>query len=233
MLIYGKNPVFEALNAGREVYEVFTSLEKDKVLDLAKNRGVKVTRLDKKTMDQRFTNHHQGIGANVKDYETVALKPLLDSEDGKLFLMLDSITDPHNLGAIIRSAEAFGVTGIIFPKDRSASINATVVKVSAGAIEHIRLIEVTNLHRTMLEMKKHNIWVVGLDLGTDNGLDDIYADTDLCLVLGSEGKGMRPLVKKTCDTLAKIPMIGSVNSLNVSVSAGVALYDIVSRRNRI
>ncbi|MFP4078665.1 MAG: 23S rRNA (guanosine(2251)-2'-O)-methyltransferase RlmB [Bacillota bacterium] len=233
MLIYGKNPVFEALNAGREVYEVFTSLDNDQVLDLARKKGIKVTRLDKKTMDQRFTNHHQGIGANVRDYETVALKPLLESDARKLFLMLDSITDPHNLGAIIRTAEAFGVTGVIFPKDRSASVNATVVKVSAGAIEHVRLIEVTNLHRTMLEMKKHNIWVVGLDLGADSALDDIYADTDLALVLGSEGKGMRPLVRKTCDTLVKIPMTGSINSLNVSVSAGVALYDIVSRRNRI
>ncbi|MFW6298617.1 MAG: 23S rRNA (guanosine(2251)-2'-O)-methyltransferase RlmB [Bacillota bacterium] len=233
MLIYGKNPVFEALNAGREVYEVFTSLEKDKTLDLAKKKGIKVTRLDKKTMDQRFTLNHQGVGANVKDYETVPLKPLLDTDATKLFLMLDSITDPHNFGAILRSAEAFGVTGVIFPKDRSASINATVVKVAAGAIEHVKLIEVTNLHRTMLEMKKENVWVVGLDLATENSLDDIYPDTDLCLVLGSEGKGMRPLVRKTCDTLVKIPMTGSVNSLNVSVSAGVALYDVVSRRNRL
>ena len=233
MLIYGKNPVHEALTAGRRVYEVFTSLDGDKTLDLARKKGVKVTQLDKRTMDQRFSPHHQGIGANVEDYEMHPMEPFFEEKGRKLFLMLDSITDPHNLGAILRSAEAFGVTGVILPKDRSASINPTVVKVSAGAIEHVRLIEVTNLHRTMLEMKKQNIWVVGLDLATENALDDIFADTDLCLVLGSEGKGMRPLIRKTCDTLARIPMTGEVNSLNVSVSAGVALYDVVSRRNRL
>ncbi len=232
MLIHGKNPVHEALSSGRRVYEVFTSLKQDKAIDLATKQGVKVTRLDKRAMGQRFGEHHQGIGANVEDYKMHPLEPFLDSGDKKLFLMLDSITDPHNLGAIIRSAEAFGVTGVILPKDRSASINATVVKVSAGAIEHVKLIGVTNLHRTMLEMKKKNVWVIGLDLATENTFDDIYADTDLCLVLGSEGKGMRPLIRKTCDTLVKIPMTGQVNSLNVSVSAGVALHDIASRRLR-
>jgi 23S rRNA (guanosine2251-2'-O)-methyltransferase len=134
------------------------------------------------------------------------------------------------MGAIIRSAEAFGVSGIIFPKDRSATINATAVKVSTGAIEHIDLIQVVNLHQTMRTLKDQNIWVIGLDLDAESTLEDVYVDTDLCLVLGNEGKGMRPLVKKTCDTLVKIPMNGKVNSLNVSVSAGVALYDVVSRR---
>jgi 23S rRNA (guanosine2251-2'-O)-methyltransferase len=200
---------------------------------LAKDKGVKVTRLDKRTMDQRFSPQHQGIGANVEDYTMHPITPLYEEAGRKLFLMLDSITDPHNLGAILRSAEAFGVTAVILPKDRSASITPTVVKVSAGAIEHVRLVEVTNLHRTMLEMKKKNIWVVGLDLATENDLGDIYPDTDLCLVLGSEGKGMRPLIRKTCDTLVRIPMTGRVNSLNVSVSAGVALHDVVSRRNSL
>lgn len=231
MIIYGKNPIEEALNYDRKIYEVFTSLsEHDTLIKKAKNKGIKVTFLDKKTMHKRFEGSHQGIGANVQDYEYKTLEEVMNQEGRQLFLMLDSITDPHNLGAILRSAEAFGVTGIILPKDRSASINATVVKVSAGAIEHVNLIEVVNLHQTMRTLKERNVWVIGLDLDTDATLEDVYVDTDLCLVLGNEGKGMRPLIRKTCDTLVRIPMNGKVNSLNVSVSAGVALYDVVSRR---
>ncbi len=231
MIIYGKNPIEEALNYERKIYEVFTSLsEHNPLIKKALSRDIKVTFLDKKTMNKRFEGSHQGIGANVQDYEYKSLEEVVNQEGRKLFLMLDSITDPHNLGAILRSAEAFGVTAIILPKDRSASLNATVVKVSAGAIEHVSLIEVVNLHQTMRTMKDHNIWVIGLDLDTDSTLEDVYVDTDLCLVLGNEGKGLRPLIKKTCDTLVKIPMNGKVNSLNVSVSAGVALYDVVSRR---
>ena len=232
MIIYGKNPIEEALNYDREIYEVFTSLsENDKLIKKAKNKGIKITFLDKKTMNRRFEGAHQGIGANVRDYDYEPLEEALNQEGRKLFLMLDSITDPHNLGAILRSAEAFGVTGVILPKDRSAQINATVVKVSAGSIEHVKLIQVVNLHQTIRTLKEKNIWVIGLDLDTDSTLEDVYVDTDLCLVLGNEGKGMRPLVRKSCDTLVKIPMNGKVNSLNVSVSAGVALYDVVSRRN--
>jgi|AntRauTorckE6833_2_1112554.scaffolds.fasta_scaffold00410_8 23S rRNA (guanosine2251-2'-O)-methyltransferase len=231
MIIYGKNPIEEALNYDRKIYEVYTSLSQNDVLiKKALSRGIKVTFLDKKTMNKRFDGAHQGVGANVHDYEYTLLVDALEKPGRKLFLMLDSITDPHNMGAIIRSAEAFGVSGIIFPKDRSATINATAVKVSTGAIEHIDLIQVVNLHQTMRTLKDQNIWVIGLDLDAESTLEDVYVDTDLCLVLGNEGKGMRPLVKKTCDTLVKIPMNGKVNSLNVSVSAGVALYDVVSRR---
>lgn len=229
-LIYGKNPVKEALKAKRKIYEIYV-LEghKHDFLD-STSTEIKIKVLSKQKMNQLFSALHQGIGALVEDYAMISLKEALKQQGRKLYLMLDSLEDPHNLGAIIRTAEAFNISGIILPKHRSVSITPTVVKVSSGAIEHIELIQVGNLNQAINTLKEHQIWVVGTDLSTDSTLESIHVDTDLCIVLGSEGKGLSRLIKDNCDYLVKIPMQGHINSLNVSVSCGIILHDIIKRR---
>ncbi len=231
MLIYGTNPIKEALNADRKIFEMF-HVEKTHpdLVALAKKKDVKISLLSKDAMMKKFGPNHQSIAANVEDYAFVPLQEALEKPDKKLFVMLDGVEDPHNLGAVIRNVEALGASGIIIPKHRTATITPTVVKVSSGAVEYVDIIQVPNLHQAILKLKEANVWVVGTALDTDDTLDDIYVDLDLCMVFGSEGKGLSQLVKKHCDYLVKIPMQGQLNSLNISVSTGVALYDIMKRR---
>jgi len=229
--IYGRNPILAAMDANRKIYELYTlENQNHEILDRAKAEGIKIKVLPKQKMNQMFTHAHQGFAALVEDYQTIPLKQALKKSGPKLFVMLDSLEDPHNLGAILRSADAFGVTGVIIPKNRSVQITPTVIKVSTGAIEYVDIVSVTNLNHAIDELKKNNIWVVGLDLDTPQTLDDIQVDTDLCVVLGSEGKGISRLVKENCDYTVQIPMVGHVNSLNVSVTAGIVIHDIVKRR---
>ncbi len=231
MLIYGTNPVREALKADRKVYEIFyIKNSQSDILLIARNHNIKTTEMTKGSMDKKFGKNHQNIAANVEDYTFTPLKDAISREGKKLFIMLDGVEDPHNLGAVIRNADAFGASGVIIPKHRSAQITPTVVKVSTGAIEYVSLIRVTNLNQAIRTLKENNIWVVGLELDTDETLEDIYVDLDMCLVFGSEGKGISRLVRENCDYLVKIPMQGTVNSLNISVSSGVALHDITKRR---
>ncbi len=231
ILIHGKNPIKEALNASRKFYEAYVlEGQKNPIIDELNAQNIKIKTLTKQKMNAMFPTSHQGIGALVEDYKTRSLNEVLTKDSPKLFIMLDSLEDPHNLGAIIRTAEAFKISGVIIPKNRSAQITPTVIKVSAGAIEYVDIITVTNLNQTIQTLKTHNIWVVGTDLDTDQTLEAIHPETDLCLVFGSEGKGMSRLIKENCDFLVKIPMQGKINSLNVSVSCGIVLHDILKRR---
>ncbi len=231
MLLYGTNPIKEALRANRKIYELFyiENTHKD-IRKEAQKKNIKLTVLKKDAMAKKFGETHQNIAANVEDYTFLSLKDALHKTEKKLYVMLDGITDPHNLGAVIRNVEAFGASGLIFPKHRSATINPTVVKVSSGAIEYVDLIQVTNLNQAIKTLKEENVWVVGTDLESSETLDDIHVDLDLCVVFGSEGSGMSRLVRENCDYLVKIPMQGNVNSLNISVSTGVVLHDISKRR---
>ncbi len=233
MIIHGKNAVNEAIKAHRRVHEVITQTNAELPFLRTLDKRVRRTTLDKARMDERFGANHQGIAAVVDDYQTIPLKKALEKPGSKLFVMLDSVEDPHNLGAVIRSVDAFGASGVIIPSRRSASITPTVVKVSTGAIEHVDIITVTNLNRAIETLKQANIWVVGTDAAAGDTLEAIHVDTDLCVVFGSEGKGMHRLVKANCDYLVRIPMHGHVNSLNVSVSCGVALHDITRRRRAL
>ncbi len=230
MTIHGKNAVHEAIKANRRVHEIITQANADVSFLRSLDKRVRLTTVDKAQMDARFGAAHQGVAAVVDDYRPIPLKKALEKPGSKLFVMLDSVEDPHNLGAVIRSVDAFGASGVIIPTRRSASITPTVVKVSTGAIEHVDIIAVTNLNRAIETLKKANVWVVGTDAATDKTLADIHVDTDLCIVFGSEGKGMHRLVKENCDYLVGIPMRGHVNSLNVSVACGVTLHDITRRR---
>jgi 23S rRNA (guanosine2251-2'-O)-methyltransferase len=200
---------------------------------MAESRGTRVMRVDEKRLDG-MTHHarHQGVAARI---EAVALPAHIDEvlealTEPALILILDGVTDPHNLGACLRVADALGVHAVIAPKDRAAGINATVSKVASGAAETVPYLAVTNLARSMRELKEQGIWIVGADERADNDLYSAKLQGPLAWVLGAEGEGMRRLTREQCDELVRIPMLGTVESLNVSVSAGICLAE--TRRQR-
>lgn len=188
--------------------------------------------MNSEDLASKFGPATQGVVAEVASYEYQTLDQVLAKIKHPLpfLVMLDGLEDPHNLGAIIRTAEACGVDGIIVPKNRSVGLNATVVKVSTGAIEYVNLIEVTNLARTLEDLKKKGFWIVGADMEGQIDFHDQDYQMPLVLVIGSEGKGISRLVKESCDYLVNIPMYGKVNSLNASVSAGIIFYEVVRKR---
>ncbi|MFA5370906.1 MAG: 23S rRNA (guanosine(2251)-2'-O)-methyltransferase RlmB [Sideroxydans sp.] len=203
------------------------------LLRLAESNGVRIIHVDGKRLDGMAGNtRHQGVAARVDAAQKVQhLDDVLDTlTEPALLLVLDGVQDPHNLGACLRSADAFGVHAVIAPKDRAVGINATVEKVACGAAQTVPYITVTNLARTLRELKERDIWVVGMDGEAENELYETRQTGALALVLGAEGEGMRRLTRETCDQLARIPMSGSVESLNVSVSTGICLYE--ARRAR-
>jgi len=203
------------------------------LLKLAESSGVRVIHADGKRLDGMAGNtRHQGVAARVNAAQKVQhLDDVLDTlTEPPLLLVLDGVQDPHNLGACLRSADAFGVHAVIAPKDRAVGINATVEKVACGAAQTVPYITVTNLARTLRELKERDIWVVGMDGEAETNLYDVKQTGALALVLGAEGEGLRRLTRETCDQLARIPMLGSVESLNVSVSTGICLYE--ARRAR-
>jgi 23S rRNA (guanosine2251-2'-O)-methyltransferase len=206
------------------------------VLTLAKNQGVFVTRVPKSDLDAQVAERHQGVVAIIEPASSEAnlserdLVSYLSGVERPLVLVLDGVTDPHNLGACLRSADAAGVHAVIVPKDNSAELNATVRKVASGAAEVIPLVRVTNLARTLKALKEAGLWIVG----TTGEADTVLYDQDLTLpvviVMGAEGPGMRRLTTNACDFLVKLPMAGDVSSLNVSVATGVCLFEAVRQR---
>ncbi|MGC2457450.1 MAG: 23S rRNA (guanosine(2251)-2'-O)-methyltransferase RlmB [Gallionellaceae bacterium] len=203
------------------------------LLKLAETNGVRIIPVDGKRLDGMAGNaRHQGVAARVDAAQRVQhLDDVLDTlTEPALLLVLDGVQDPHNLGACLRSADAFGVHAVIAPKDRAVGLNATVEKVASGAADTVPYITVTNLARTLRELKERDIWVVGADSEAPTDLHGFRHSGALAWVLGAESEGLRRLTKETCDQLVRIPMLGSVASLNVSVSAGVCLYE--ARRQR-
>jgi 23S rRNA (guanosine2251-2'-O)-methyltransferase len=174
---------------------------------------------------------HQGVGAELAEFKYLELPDLLERIDGKPFLLvLDGVTDPQNLGALVRSAHALGAHGVVVPKDRAAGVTPAVTKAAAGALEHCPIVRVTNLSRALEEMKEAGIWTVALAAEGEQALGDIDLSTPIALVMGSEGSGVRPLVRKTCDHVARIPMYGNVGSLNVAAAGAIALYEVARQR---
>ena len=231
LIITGKNTVIEAIKAGRKIYEIYI-LEKsnDEIIDFAKENNIKYKELNKKAIKELLPSNNQGVGALVDDYEYKDLDKVIKKEGNKLVVILDSLEDPHNLGAILRSADAFDVDAVIIPKNRSVQLNQTVAKVSTGAIEYVNVVQVTNLTQTIKKLKKEGFWVVGTDAEGTQTIHDIDPNMNIALVIGNEGKGIGRLVKDNCDFVVKIPMTGHVNSLNASVSAALVIYDIYNRR---
>jgi 23S rRNA (guanosine2251-2'-O)-methyltransferase len=203
------------------------------LLALAASRGVRVLQVDAKRLDGMTGQaRHQGVAARVEPVRMPAhIADVLEAlEEPPLLLLLDGVTDPHNLGACLRVADAMGVHAVLAPKDHAVGLNATVAKVASGAADSVPYLMVTNLARTMRELKDRGIWLVGADGQAERELYDIKLAGPLGWVLGAEGSGLRRLTRETCDELARIPMLGSVESLNVSVSAGICLAE--SRRQR-
>jgi len=240
-IVYGINPVREVLTARPDQFEViyYSSKEKSKLTNLlnsCKKSRIKTSPYDQGQLDKiAGTDNHQGIVAVISDFQYSDLYDILDkwkrSGDKAFILILDGIQDPHNFGAIIRSAEAAGVHGIIIPTDRAVSVTSTVEKVSTGAVEHVKIAKVTNIARTLEDLKKEGIWVVGAEGGSKTSLYEADLKVDLAIVLGSEGKGVRPNVQKKCDFMINIPMKGKINSLNVSVSSAIILYETIRQRS--
>ena len=249
-VLYGFHPVEEALRArAGSIDHIAVARERQgradprltRLLELARAAGVRITQEPReqlarhvRTETRQGTETHQGVVAFLRERRLLELEDLLaappDASGLRFFLALDGVEDPHNLGALLRSADGAGVTGVILPERRTAPLSAVVAKASAGASEHVRIARVTNLTRALERMKAESIWIVGLD---ERGTPD-YVDFDLrqdcCLVLGREGAGLHELVKRTCDYLLRIPMAGSVASLNVSVAGAVVMYEAMRQR---
>ncbi len=227
MIIYGKNVIKEAVFANRPIYKVMVDdkISDSHFLSFLKDKGIEYHRVTKGDLNNLTQNAvHQGVVADVKDYETYELEEVLDTSKLQRFIILDGIEDPHNLGAIMRTAEAVQFDGIILSKRGQVPLNATVAKVSSGAIEHIPVILVSNINQAILKLKENNIWVIGTDGASEKTYRDMPLNLSLAIVLGNEGEGIRPLVKQNCDLLVKIPMYGKINSLNVSVAAALMMY---------
>jgi len=205
------------------------------VLDLARNQGVQVERVGRADLDQRVNGRHQGVIAEVKggsrQWDEKAILQLLDELDHPaLILVLDGVTDPHNLGACLRSADAAGVDAVIVPRDKSADLNPTVRKVACGAAETVPFARVTNLSRTLQALQERGVWVYGAAGEAEKTIYNSDLSGSVALVMGSEGSGLRRLTRENCDHLIKLPMAGSVSSLNVSVATGICLFEVVRQR---
>ena len=228
MYVYGKNVAEEILKDKTKIKKVYISenFNDTNITNKIQNLDVKV--LQKKELDRMIKENHQGIIFEIKDYEYTELDELIKLEN-PLIVILDHIVDPHNLGAIIRTCEAAGVDGIILPKDRSVSVNGTVMKTSVGTLENVKISMVTNLTNTIKKLKKMGFWFIGTDMeGTNYKELDYKGKT--CIIIGSEGFGMSRIVKNECDFIATIPMKGKVNSLNASVAAGIIIFEASSQR---
>ena len=230
--IYGKNPVKQILQTKQGVLEVYLSQQDKEIEKRCHEIGVPVQILDKKGIQKLVGNvNHQGIVAKIQDYKTYEVEDLIQSKHGDygLIILLDELEDPHNLGAILRTADAVGADGVIFKKTHNVGLTPTVAKVSTGAIHTVKCAPVTNLVRTVQELKKQGYWIVGTDMkGTD--YRSLNYDFHTVLVIGNEGKGISRLLKEECDYMVTIPMEGSISSLNASVSTGILLYEICGRR---
>lgn len=241
--IVGKNPVLEALRSGHAINKIWIGEGTQKgqvnqVIDLAKQNGVQFQFVPKKKLESLVdTQNHQGVVASIAAYEYADMEDLFVRAKSKgeepFFLILDEIEDPHNLGSIIRTADAAGAHGVIIPKRRAVGLTATVAKASTGAIEYVPVVRVTNLARTMDDLKKRGLWFAGTDAKGDTDYREASFEIPIGLVIGSEGKGMSRLIKEKCDFLVSLPMHGKVTSLNASVAASLLMYEVLRKRNPV
>lgn len=238
--IEGRNAVIELLNSDRDINKILIQNgEKhgsiNKIIAMAKERKIVISQVEKTKLDIiSQTQSHQGVIAIVPPFDYCEIEDILEyakqKNESPFMLLLDGIEDPHNLGSIIRTAETAGVHGIIIPKRRAATVNATVSKVSAGAVEYMKIARVNNLTDAIKKLKDSGVWIIGTDMDTNTKHYEQDYKGAICIVIGSEGFGMSRLVKENCDFLVKIPMKGKITSLNASVSAGIVIYEALKQR---
>ena len=225
--IYGRKPVIDAIDSGVKIYKAFVIKQNSKIVEeiIAKlnKANVEINFVDKRFFDKIDMNH-QGVMLEVESFKYASLEDLSDSSR---LIILDKIKDPHNLGAIIRSAESFGFDAVIIPERRSASVTSTVYKTSAGAINNIKVVRVTNLTRTIKDLKDQGFWIYGLAGEAHSDISHADLRGKVALVVGNEGEGISRLVRENCDMLINIPMFGRVNSLNASVAAAISMYELL------
>ena len=239
--VEGRNAVIELLESGRDINKIYISNgEKNgsinKIIAMARENKVIIQEVNKSKLEQMAcSDNHQGVIAIVPPFEYCDIDDILndakEKNEAPFILILDGIEDPHNLGAIIRTAETAGVNGIIIPKRRAAGVNSTVAKVAAGAVEHMKIARVNNINEAIRYLKDNDVWICGTDMDTNKYYYNQDLTGSLAIVIGSEGFGMSKLVKENCDFLVKIPMKGKITSLNASVSAGIVVYEAVRQRN--
>jgi len=234
--VYGKNVVIQMLKDHKKIYELYVmeNSKNDEIINLAKKDSVRTIFISKKEMDKMVLDRHQGVIAKIDDYKLYNLDELIDSiEDDRLplLVMLDGLEDPHNLGAILRTCDAIGADGVIIMKNRSVTLSPTVAKVSVGAIDTVKVAQVTNLTTTIKELKKRGYWVCGADNNQALDYRSVDYNVPLVIVIGSEGFGISRLVRENLDYSVKLPMVGKISSLNASVATGVLLYQIYDKRH--
>ncbi len=225
--IYGRKPILETIDAGIKIHKAYIIKQNtpivEKIIEKLRAKNVEIKFVNKDFFDKIDMNH-QGVMVEVDSYN---YKSINDIKDAKRLILLDKIEDPHNLGAIIRSAESFGFDAVIIPERRSAKVTATVYKTSAGAINNIDLVMVTNLNKTIEKLKDNGFWVYGLAGEATSKLSETDLSGKVALVVGNEADGISRLTREKCDSLVKIPMIGKVNSLNASVASAIAMYEVI------
>ncbi len=239
-LIMGRNTVLEALRSERDIHKIWvaegaTKGQIQQVIAVAKENKVMIQVVPKKKLDQMVEGNHQGVIAQVAAYQYAELDDIFrkaaKKQEDPFILLLDELEDPHNLGSILRTADASGVHGIIIPKRRSVGLTATVAKSSTGAIEHVPVVRVTNLSRTIEELKERGVWIAGTDAKGSQDYRKMDGTMPLGIVIGSEGRGMSRIIKEKCDFLFHLPMVGHVTSLNASVAASLLMYEVYRKRH--
>ena len=241
--IEGRNSVLELLDSGKDINKIYVQIgEKhgsiNKIIAKAKEKRIVIVQTEKSKLDKMSqTKNHQGVIATVPPFEYSSVDDILEEarerNEKPFILILDGIEDPHNLGSIIRTAETAGVHGIIIPKRRAASVNSTVNKTSAGAVQYMKIARVNNINETIKYLKENDVWICGTDMNTNVYYYEEDYKIPIAIVIGSEGFGMSRLVKENCDFLVKIPMKGKITSLNASVSSGIIMYEVVKQREKI
>lgn len=238
-VIAGRHPVLEAIRSGRTIHKLYFAEGAQgigAVLTEARQNGVVMQQVDKRKLDGMAAGvRHQGVVALAAERDYAELEDLFAAAEASgrppLFMLLDEIEDPHNLGSILRTVDCSGAHGVIVPKRRSAGLTATVSKTSAGASEHVPVVRVTNLAQTIDELKERGVWIAGADASAERDVYHTDLTLPLALVIGNEGKGLGRLVRERCDFLVKLPMYGRINSLNASVAAALLMYEAVRQRS--
>lgn len=232
MLVYGKNVVNEILNSNTKIHKVFldNNFNDQQILNKINKMGLKKFHVDKNKIDKMCSNSaNQGIALDIEEFNYLTMESIVKDDKSNFVVMLDSLEDPHNFGAIIRTCECAGVDYIIIPKNRSVSVNSTVYKTSSGALNNVKIVEVVNLSNTIRKLQDLGYWVYGAEA---NGVDyrSIKYDGKTCLVIGSEGHGLKQIVANSCDQIISLPMKGKINSLNASVAGGILIYEMMKHK---